>query len=114
MPNLVLQPLVENAIKHGVSARESGATIEVRAWRDGDWLHLSVLDNGPGIPTENGSHTTGIGLRNTKDRLRSLYGETYQFMLEEREEGGVDAHIILPYHTSDDLYTISVRDEDEE
>ena len=105
VPNLILQPLVENAIKHGVSSVETGGRIELRAWREGEHLHLSVGDNGPGLaaPAED-----GVGLRNTRDRLESLYGDKQSLVLEPAEGGGLVAHITLPYHTGADLYTRAV------
>lgn len=102
VPNLILQPLVENAIKHGVSHLETGGRVELRAWREGEHLHLSVRDNGPGL-TE--AAEDGVGLRNTRNRLESLYGDKQCLVLEPAEGGGLMAHITLPYHTGADLYT---------
>ena len=75
VPNLILQPLVENAIKHGISARPGSGRVEVRAWKlDGGRLGLRVADDGPG-PSGNGRRQgEGVGLRNTQDRLELLYG----------------------------------------
>src|ERR671939_1020555 len=76
VPNLILQPLVENAVKPGESKVDGGGRIEIRARRDGDRVVLSVRDNGPGLdggeappPDEE-----GVGLRNTRERLAQLYG----------------------------------------
>lgn len=102
VPTLILQPLIENAIQHGVSHVETGGRVELRAWRDGERLHLSVRDNGPGLAA---SAEDGLGLRNTRDRLQSLYGDEQRLVLEPAEGGGLVAHITLPYHTSADLYT---------
>ncbi len=74
VPNLILQPLVENAIKHGVSKIDEEGRIEINARRDGDRLVLCVRDNGPRI-SENGLRAgEGVGLRNTRERLQELYG----------------------------------------
>lgn len=111
VPNLILQPLVENAVRHGAGALESGGRVEVRAWREGEWLHLSIRDNGPGLPgayTEPQRPAEGIGLRNTRARLEGLYGDTQNLVLEQQAAGGVDARIRIPFHTADDLYTTSV------
>lgn len=83
VPNLILQPLVENAIKHGISARPGSGRVEVRAWKiDGGRLGLRVADDGPG-PSEGGRRRggEGVGLRNTQDRLELLYAgdHTLQF-----------------------------------
>jgi len=94
VPNLVLQPLVENAIKHGIAPRKQGGRIEVRARRAGDRLHLSVTDNGAG----HSAHTrgSGLGLANTRARLEHLYGAQQQFEFGPRPEGGFAVRIILP------------------
>ncbi|MEX0748378.1 MAG: histidine kinase, partial [Rhodothermales bacterium] len=110
VPNLILQPLVENAIKHGVSAVEGVGKVSIKAWRDNEQLCLSVWDNGPGMIGGNGvsASPTGLGLRNTRERLESLYGPGHHFELAGGAEGGVTALICIPYHTSADLYTASV------
>ena len=109
VPSLILQPLVENAIKHGVSQVEGVGRIEVRAWRDEASLYLSVRDNGPGLSEafQNGQRLQeGVGLRNTRERLRSLYGDAQALTLEPGDEGGVRAVIRLPFHTRADLHTV--------
>ena len=115
VPSLILQPLVENAVKHGLAHREQGGRIELRAWREGERLHLSVRDDGPGLPPPTGdgaaaSATPGIGLRNTRERLESLYGTAQQFSLESAEDGGLVAHLALPYHTGTDLYAAALTE----
>lgn len=94
VPNLLLQPLVENAIKHGIAPRKQGGRIEVRARRAGDRLQMSVTDNGAG----NSSHTrgSGLGLANTRARLEHLYGAQQQFEFGPRPEGGFAVHLTLP------------------
>ncbi|HEY4215890.1 MAG TPA: histidine kinase [Gemmatimonadaceae bacterium] len=97
VPNLILQPLVENALKHGASAIDGPGQIEVRAARSNDRqsIVLSVRDNGPG-PGDAGDH--GVGLRNTTQRLIRLYGREQQFSLRHAEGGGTIAEVTLPYH----------------
>ena len=73
LPNLILQPLVENAIQHGVSKMDGQGRIEMRAWRENEQLCLSVRDNGPSVGGD-GSLKEGIGLSNTRARLQQLYG----------------------------------------
>lgn len=106
VPNLILQPLVENAIKHGASQIENVGRILLRARRDGDRLHVSVHDNGPGLSTPAGDGAPyGVGLRNTQERLESLYGEAHDLVLAPSELGGLMARITVPFHTSADLHT---------
>lgn len=109
VPTLILQPLVENAIKHGVSQIEGQGIIEIKAWKDAATLNLSVADNGPGKSHSNGRNgsSAGIGLRNTRERLEMLYGENQTFTTQPLASGGFIASITLPYHTSDD-YQLSV------
>lgn len=104
VPNLILQPVAENAIKHGASKVRGVGRIEVRARRDEETLVLTVEDNGPGLPEV---QEDGLGLRNVRARLRELYGEDQGLTLEEREEGGTRAVLELPYHTGISLYTAS-------
>ncbi|MFB6278500.1 MAG: sensor histidine kinase [Salinibacter sp.] len=104
VPNLILQPVVENAIKHGASQVRGGGRIEVRGDRDGDDLVLTVVDNGPGLPE---SQEDGLGLRNVRARLKELYGDDQSLRLTPTDDGGTQAVLTLPYHTSVSLYTAS-------
>lgn len=100
VPNLILQPLVENALKHGASPVETTSRIEVRAARsnDGESVVLGVRDNGPG-PGQAVSDS-GVGLRNTTQRLIRLYGRRQNFSLRHADGGGTIAEVTLPYHTT--------------
>ncbi len=95
VPNLVLQPLVENAIHHGVAPRAEGGTIVIRAAVSGDRLRLSVADDGAGL-AGGPDRVVRIGLGNTLARLRDLYGEAFDFKLAEREGGGVIVEVDVP------------------
>lgn len=99
VPNLVLQPLVENAIKHGVARLEGVGQIEIAASRPGDGrrVAISVTDNGR-AEREPDESSGGVGLRNTIARLEQLYGAEQSFSLERRAEGGAVALVTLPYH----------------
>lgn len=112
VPNMILQPVVENAFKHGLSGMSSGARLEVSARRVGDELVFRIQDNGVG--TGHGRRGTGderqvtgefgspgIGIQNTRGRLHALYGDNYRFSLRDRDDGisGAIAEIALPYHT---------------
>jgi signal transduction histidine kinase len=95
VPSLILQPLVENAIKHGVSRRPGPGRIEISARRDGDRLVLRVHDDGD-APA--GEPRDGVGLANTRERLRQLYGERQSLAVGPAPEGGFLAEVALPYH----------------
>lgn len=100
VPSLVLQPLVENAIRHGIELLEAEGHIRVTARRHGNELRLVVWDNGPG-PADNGGNEAavrsgGIGLANTRARLSHLYGEAQRLELRRATDGGAEAVIHLP------------------
>jgi two-component system LytT family sensor kinase len=99
VPNLVLQPLVENALKHGVDEIEGVGTVEVSAKRAGEDVVLSVRDNGPGPVARQRASNGGVGLRNTVARLNQLYGPAQHFELRGAEGGGTVARMRIPYHT---------------
>lgn len=111
LPTLILQPIVENAIIHGISQLEGQGTIDIRSWRENEALHIRIADNGPGHTAHNGNgaSTGGIGLQNTKERLAMLYGDSQQFIIESPPAGGFVVHIILPYHTGSDYFISSVE-----
>jgi two-component system LytT family sensor kinase len=109
VPHLILQSLVENAIKHGVSRMEGLGTIELSAERRGDWLRLVVRDNGPGM--RGAELEEGVGLKNTRARLDQFYGSDQSLTLHDLESGGVEAVIEIPFHTRADLRTSGVVDE---
>jgi len=98
VPNLLLQPLAENAIKHGIARKVSGGTIEIAARRLGDRLIVQVSDDGAGFtaPSLTGS---GVGLANTRSRLEQLYGGRAGFELRPGSLGGAVATVSLPFHT---------------
>ncbi|MEM6935215.1 MAG: histidine kinase [Pseudomonadota bacterium] len=95
VPSLVLQPLVENAIVHGLMNRKDGGCVRVAGCLDSCGLSLSVRDDGVGLG--NGSHGgAGSALENLGSRLRLLYGERSRFSIRAREEGGVEASLLIP------------------
>jgi two-component system LytT family sensor kinase len=98
VPNLVLQPLVENSIRHAIGPRIEPGTIAVRARRAGAMLDLRVIDNGPGLrpATRPGA---GVGLANTRLRLEHLYGAAGQLVLSEPPDGGLVAAVTLPFRS---------------
>jgi two-component system, LytTR family, sensor kinase len=108
VPNLILQPLVENAIKHGISKLSSGGYIEVTASRVGERVILSVRDNGPEVSLDAPPSPHSLGLRNTRARLAALYGPIQSLTLKHAPGGGLIAEVSLPYHTQNDLRTSAV------
>jgi sensor histidine kinase YesM len=105
VPNLILQPIVENAIRHGIAQRSSAGLIEVKAKQVGRMLRLEVKDNGPGIGAGAVSlkrHNTGIGLSNTQSRLSQLYGDDYRFELINDPQGGLRVRLDIPLIRADE------------
>lgn len=111
VPHLLLQPLVENAIRHGLAPLSRTGTVEIRTERRGASLHLSVRDDGVGmdaarhaasmlpspIARDDLTASSGVGLRNTQARLQQLYGDAHRLTLDAREPQGLDVSIILPF-----------------
>ena len=96
VPSLLLQPLVENAIRHGNASHAGAGTIEIRVERIGTSMHVSVTDDGPGVAAGVDVFSTGIGLSATRDRLRLLYGDAHRFETGNRG-AGFAVGIVLPY-----------------
>ncbi len=96
VPSLILQPLVENAIKHGIARRAQGGTIEVAAERSSGRLCLSVGNDGPALPADWETHPAGIGISNLRTRLQIMYGSGFELSLRNRDSGGVRACVSLP------------------
>jgi LytS/YehU family sensor histidine kinase len=97
VPSLILQPLVENAIRHGIAPRASAGVLEIRARRDGALLELTVRDDGPGLVTGWSLERTGVGLANTRARLEKLYAEHHRLELIPAEGGGTMARVEIPF-----------------
>jgi two-component system, LytTR family, sensor kinase len=103
VPNLILQPLVENAIRHGIAAKADATIIEIRSWRNHDKLWIEVRDDGPGIDDPSQiMQGPGLGLKNTLARLKRHYGEAYSFELENVESGGAIVKVGIPFNQSPD------------
>jgi signal transduction histidine kinase len=122
VPPMILQPLVENAMKHAVSKTSAPSTIAIGIRRQDDALVLTVRDTGSGagagtgagagaasaaVASANGSR---LGLRNTRARLREIYGDDCELTMTPLPEGGMEAAIRLPYHTADDLRAAPAAD----
>jgi len=96
VPTLILQPLVENAIRHGIARLDRPGRVTIAAHRANGRLQLEVSDDGPGLDTPSREAGAGVGLDNTRARLAGLYGSGQTFALENRAGGGVTASITLP------------------
>jgi sensor histidine kinase YesM len=99
VPNMLLQPLVENAIRHGIAPRAEPGTIEISAQRENGTLRLKVRDDGPGIdPAASGKRQRGLGLANTRARLQQLYGPAHSLELGNGPQGGLEVMVTIPFH----------------
>jgi two-component system, LytTR family, sensor kinase len=99
IPNLLLQPLVENAILHGIAPKNGPGVVEISGRVAGGRLHLEVRDDGPGFGPVEGRRREGIGLSNTRERLMKIYGSGQQLVLKSEPGHGVTVQIVLPYRT---------------
>jgi two-component system LytT family sensor kinase len=101
VPSMILQPLVENSIKHGLAQKLGEGRITIRSQHENDHAIIDVIDNGVGIPASTADRVkgTGIGLRNVNERLRVIYGANYQLQLDSVPGEGTCARIIIPEMT---------------
>jgi two-component system, LytTR family, sensor kinase len=99
VPNLILQPIVENAIRHGVAPRSTPGEIEIRAKQEDGFLRIRIRDNGPGLPmnrTVDSLFKKGLGLMNTQTRLDRLYGDGHRFEIANDPSGGLAVTLKIP------------------
>ncbi len=96
VPNLILQPLVENAIHHGIEPHAHRGEITLASWRDGASLHLEVRDNGKGLSPDLDSPEEGVGLSNTRARIEELYGSAGRMEFRNADSGGLIVHLTIP------------------
>jgi two-component system LytT family sensor kinase len=99
VPCLILQPLVENAIEHGIAMHAKGGLVRIAAALESGSLNITVYNDGPSLTASHRAAVSGIGLANVRGRLRSLYGENCSLDIRNRDEGGVEACLRLPYAT---------------
>ncbi len=99
VPTFVLQPIVENAIKHGIAKRAQGGLILVSAARSNGFLILNVYNDGPRLPKDGDSNPSGIGIVNVRTRLRTLYGNTFVFSMQNQEPCGVGVSVSIPFNS---------------
>jgi LytS/YehU family sensor histidine kinase len=97
VPNLLLQPLVENAIKHGIAKRVVGGTVRISGTGDNGTLRLSVSNDGPSIATDIETTHSGVGLANLRTRLRILHGNDSELELRRATSGAAEVVVTLPF-----------------
>ena len=97
VPHLLLQPLVDNAVKHGVSRRSQGGTVRVESSVHNGELELRVSDDGAGLEKNEAPFTRGFGLRATRERIETLYGQNQSLEMQSLPEGGVAVQIHIPF-----------------
>jgi two-component system LytT family sensor kinase len=103
VPHLLLQPLVENAVRHGIAKVSKGGEIRMAATHEGDTLHLAISDNGPRLDNLDMFHGKGgLGLRATQERLQTLYGNRQTLEVRVSPHGGVEASIRIPFQLVQD------------
>jgi LytS/YehU family sensor histidine kinase len=101
VPHLLLQPLVENAVRHGIAPRARPGRIVIRVARAGGQLQVDVQDSGDGVPPHRlAAMNDGVGLGNTRARLAHLYGSTHRFAFTNVDGGGFRVSIAIPFHVA--------------
>jgi two-component system LytT family sensor kinase len=97
VPSLILQPMVENAVKHGIAKRVQGGAIRIAASRANGTLTLRVYNDGPGLPAGWEKTHTGIGIANVRTRLQRLYPDAFELSMRNQEPGGVEVSLSVPF-----------------
>jgi two-component system LytT family sensor kinase len=97
VPMLILQPIVENAIKHGIAKRDQGGAVRILASRSNGMLTLSVYNDGPALPAAGEKITSGIGISNMQTRLQSLYGDNFKLNMQNQGSTGVEVSVSVPF-----------------
>ena len=102
VPNFLLQPLVENSLRHGIGPKLGGGRVEIRAHHNGEWLQLVVQDDGYGVPPDRlDAFNTGVGLSNTRSRLEHLYPGNHTFEFQTPPGGGLAVTMVIPFAAAD-------------
>jgi two-component sensor histidine kinase len=97
VPSLILQPIVENAVKHGIAKRAQGGAIRIAACRDNGRLTVSVYNDGPGLPSDWEKARSGVGISNVRTRLQSIYGDAFELLMQNQERSGVRVSLSVPF-----------------
>jgi LytS/YehU family sensor histidine kinase len=100
VPQLILQPIVENAIRHGIGRSSSAGRILISASKINGTVELRVQDDGPGLSPSGSTEEEGIGLANTRARLQQLYGQDARLEIGNCDRGGVVVTMNIPFHQS--------------
>lgn len=108
VPTLILQPIVENAVRHGSAPCGQISRLAIQAFRKNGQIVLQVVDNGPGLRRHAAAATSrrGIGLANTRARLQQRYGEAHSFSLKTRDQNGLKVRLAFPYYTRSDTLEV--------
>jgi LytS/YehU family sensor histidine kinase len=104
VPSMILQPLVENSVRHGVAPRPEGGCIKIKAWLDNSLLRLEVEDDGPGLGGDKPPKER-VGLTNTRARVSNLYGDEHGLRLRHAAGGGLVVSLSIPFRTVTDSST---------
>jgi two-component system LytT family sensor kinase len=96
VPSLILQPMIENAVKHGIAKRVQGGAIRIAASRSNGRLMLRVYNDGPGLPAGWEATHTGVGISNVRTRLQNLYGDEFELRMQNQEPGGMEVSVSVP------------------
>ena len=103
VPTMILQPIIENSFKHGITKNEEGGTITIRARKKGRLLTLEVADDGPGLSADEHeqelSLSKGVGISNIRNRLQVIYGNDHELMFTNVEPSGLSVTVVIPYDT---------------
>ena len=103
VPTMLLQPIIENSIKHGITKIESGGAISIRARESGNFLTLDVTDDGPGLPEEDAesrlSLSKGVGISNIRNRLEEIYGNDHKLVFANAKPRGLKVTVVIPYES---------------
>jgi two-component system, LytTR family, sensor kinase len=100
VPHMLLQPIVENAIRHGIAPRSAPGSLRITATRPGSDLSIEIIDDGRGYSAPSMSTTPGLGLANTTARLEHLYGDDFDFDIDDAPGGGCRVALRIPFHTA--------------
>jgi two-component system LytT family sensor kinase len=110
VPNLLLQPIIENALRHGISHKQNGGLLRISSKREGDTLTMQVFDNGPGPQAQpHGQFREGVGLNNTRSRLQRLYGGEHKIAFKKIPDCGFEVTIQIPYRLTSTAPVASVN-----